>query len=127
LSIALKSLLGLGALILAACSTVGGNVESQKLVGRWRSTNERHVAEYAFFGDGTFTGFVATEGSMLSQFTGRWHLRGGSIQYDYTSDKMGRIPAGTKDRDKLIRVNRDYFVIEAADGGIREYKRIGGG
>ena len=40
---------------------------------------------------------------------------------------MGRIPVGTKDRDKLLRIGRDYFVIEAADGSVRKYVRASNG
>jgi hypothetical protein len=127
LSIALKSILGLGALVMASCSTIGAKEESEKLVGHWRSTDERHVAEYVFLGNGSFSGFVAAEGSMLSQFTGKWLLRDGSIRYEYTGDRMGRIPSGTRDRDKLLRIGRDYFVIEAADGSVRKYVRANNG
>ena len=112
---------------MASCSTVGARAESQDLVGRWRSTDERHVAEFAFLGNGTFSGFVAGEGSLVSQFTGKWRLRDGSILYEYTGDKMGRIPAGTRDRDKLLRISQDYFVIQSADGRVRKYVRVSGG
>ena len=63
----------------------------------------------------------------MSQYTGRWLLRDGAILYQYTSDKMGRIRVGTKDRDKLLRVDPDYFMIEAADGSVRKYVRSGNG
>jgi hypothetical protein len=123
LSIVLKSILALGALGMTSCSTVGARTESQKLVGRWRSTSAQHVAEYIFLGNGTFSGFVASEGALLSQHTGKWLLRDGAILYEYTSDKIGRIRVGTKDRDKLLKIGRDYFVIEAADGSVRKYVR----
>lgn len=127
MSIALKLILGLGALVMASCSTGGAKTERQKLIGHWRATDERYVAEYTFLGNGTFSGLVASERSLLSRYTGKWLLRGGSIRYEYTSDKMGRIPAGTKDRDKLLRIGRDYFVIEAADGSVRKYVRVSNG
>ena len=116
--------MALGALVMAACSTVGAKAENQKLVGRWRSTDELHVAEYTFLANGTFSGFVASEGSMLSQFTGQWLLRDGAIRYKYTGDKLGRIAPGTRDRDKLVSISQGYFVIESADGRVRKYVRI---
>ena len=39
----------------------------------------------------------------------------------YLSDDLGRIPAGATDRDKLLSVERDSFLIEAADGSRRRY------
>ena len=101
--------------------------ESQKLLGRWRSTDDQHVAEYTFLANGTFTGFVASDDTVLSQFTGKWVLRNGSIQYEYKSDRKGQIRPGTKDRDKLVQLKQDHFVIQSADGHVRKYVRTGEG
>jgi hypothetical protein len=123
LLIDLKLVLALSTLILTSCSTVGGREES-KLVGRWRSTDRQHTAEYAFFENGTFNGSVTGGGALVSKFTGNWSLRAGAILYEYTRDEMKRIPVGTKDSDKLLRIGRDQYVIEAADGTIRTYQRV---
>jgi hypothetical protein len=119
----LKLVLTLGALILASCATVGEREES-KLIGRWRSTDRQHTAEYAFFDNGSFKGSVTGGGALVSKFTGNWSLRAGAILYEYTGDEMKRIPVGTKDSDKLLRIGRDQYVIEAADGTIRTYQRV---
>jgi hypothetical protein len=94
------------------------------LVGRWRSTDRQHAAEYTFFENGTFKGSVTGGGALVSKFTGKWSLRAGAILYEYTGDEMKRIPVGTKDSDKLLRIGRDQYVIEAADGTIRTYQRV---
>jgi hypothetical protein len=94
------------------------------LVGRWRSTDRQHLAEYAFFDNGTFNGSVTGGGALVSKFTGNWSLRAGAILYEYTGDEMKRIPVGTKDSDKLLRIGRDQYIIEAADGTIRTYQRV---
>jgi hypothetical protein len=126
--IAVKTILTFGALLVASCASVGEQTES-KLIGRWHSIDQRgHTAELSFLGNGTFSGSVSgDDGSLISQFTGRWLLRDGAILYQYTSDKTGRIRVGTKDRDKLLRIERDYFVIEAADGSVRKYVRASKG
>ena len=128
LSIAVKTILTLGAFLVASCASVGEKTES-KLIGRWHSVDQRgHTAELSFLGNGTFSGSVSgDDGSLISQFTGRWLLRDGAILYHYSSDKMGRIRVGTKDRDKLLKIERDYFVIEAADGSVRKYVRAKSG
>ena len=122
----IKTLLLLTVFFAASCATVGEKAEST-LVGRWRWTDSRHTAEYVFLRDGTFTGFVTSDGALLSKFTGKWAVREGAILYKYTSDKTGRIQVGTKDRDKLITAAHDHFVIEAADGSVRKYLRVSGG
>jgi hypothetical protein len=119
----LKLVLALCALILASCATVGER-EENKLVGRWRSTDRQHTAEYAFFENGTFNGSVTGGGALVSKFTGKWLVRDGAILYEYTADEMRRIPVGTKDRDKLLRIGRDQYIIEAADGTVRKYIRV---
>jgi len=128
LSIAIKTVLTFGAFLVASCASVGEKTES-KLIGRWHSVDQRgHTAELSFLGNGTFSGSVSDDdGSLISQFTGRWLLRDGAILYHYSSDKMGRIRVGTNDRDKLLRIGRDYFVIEAADGSVRKYVRAKSG
>ncbi len=122
--IAIKTVLTFGAFLVASCASVGEKTES-KLIGRWHSVDQRgHTAELAFLGNGTFSGSVSgDDGSLISQFTGRWLLRDGVILYHYMGDKTGRIRVGTKDRDKVLRIGRDYFVIEAADGSVRKYVR----
>jgi hypothetical protein len=123
-----KTILTFGAFLVASCASVGEKTES-KLIGRWHSVDQRgHTAELSFLGNGTFSGSVSGDGgSLISQFRGRWLLRDGAILYQYSSDKMGRIRVGTKDRDKLLRIGRDYFVIEAADGSVRKYVRAKSG
>jgi hypothetical protein len=120
----LKLVLALSTVLLTSCSTVGGREES-KLVGRWRSTDRQYTAEYAFFDNGTFSGSVTGGGTLVSRFAGKWSLRAGAIFYEYTRDEMKRIPVGTKDSDKLLRIGRRQYVIEAADGTVRTYERVG--
>lgn len=124
----MKTILAFAACLVVSCSTAGNKSEI-KLVGRWHSSdNSGNKAEYEFFGNGTFSGSVrSNDGSLMSDYTGRWRLRDGTILYRYTSDKTGRIRVGTTDSDKVLRIDRDYFVIEAADGSVRKYLRVSNG
>ena len=108
---------------LASCATVG-TPTANKLAGKWRSAQGRQTAEYLFLTDGTFTGRVISNGALVSDFAGSWSLRAGTILYEYRSDRLGRIAVGTLDRDKLLAVADDYYLIEAADGSRRKYLRI---
>lgn len=60
---------------------------------------------------------------MISKFTGRWSVEGNILHYTYVSDALNRIPPGSVDRDKLLSIDRESFVIEAADGSQRKYLR----
>lgn len=122
----IKTILLLAAFFAQSCSTVGEKAKSG-LVGQWRWVDSRHTAEYVFLENGNFTGYVSGDGALLSKFTGKWLLREGTIFYEYAGDKMGRIRAGTRDRDKVLEIAHDYFVIEAADGSVRKYVRVSEG
>ncbi len=61
---------------------------------------------------------------LISKFKGRWSVRDQTVLYSYVSDSLGRIPAGATDRDQLLKINKDSFVIQAANGDRRRYVRI---
>ena len=94
------------------------------LLGKWRSENRGQIGEYLFLGDGTFSGSVASKGTVLAKFTGAWSLRDGVIYYEYRTDEIGNIAPGTKDQDKLIEISPEKYTIQAADGSRRIYERV---
>jgi hypothetical protein len=94
------------------------------LVGDWRYADAIQSCQYSFKGDGSFTGDVKQRAKMVSKFTGRWTVKGDALLYTYISDAFGRIPAGATDRDRLLEVKRDSFLIQAANGERRRYLRI---
>lgn len=97
---------------------------STSLVGEWRYADKIQSCHYVFNRDGTFKGEVVYRARRISKFTGRWSVAGNSLLYTYIKDELKRIPAGATDRDKLLSVRRDFFIIEAADGSRRKYLRI---
>lgn len=119
-----RSLLLVSLCFIVACGTVA-QAPGNGLVGQWRCQFGRQTCQYVFRGNGTFSGYVTEEGRLLSNFSGHWRRDGDGILYDYTNDTVGKIPAGTTDRDTLLEIAKNYFVIEAADGSRRRYVRNG--
>lgn len=111
-------------LSLAACTTVGSSSRGRQLVGSWRFVDQVQSCQYSFKGDGSFTGEVKLRKTLISKFEGRWSVRGQTLLYSYVSDALGRIPAGATDRDQLLEIGKDSFVIQAANGERRRYARI---
>ena len=109
--------------LLSSCAIFQGSAR-QSLVGEWRYVDTAQSCHYIFKGDGLFTGEVTNRTRLVSKFTGRWSVEGHMILYTYISDALGRIPAGATDRDKILSVQKDSFVIEAADGSQRRYSRV---
>ena len=110
--------------LLAACANINSPGRARQLVGDWRYTDQVQSCQYSFKSDGSFTGEVRLGKKLISKFKGRWSVRGQILLYHYESDALSRIPAGATDRDQLLKIKRDSFVIQAANGERRRYMRI---
>lgn len=119
----MKIALVLIACVLASCASLPSDGRDS-LLGEWRYADNIQSCRYHFKRDGSFTGEVRHRGKLLSKFTGDWVVQGDRLLYTYISDELGRIPAGATDRDTLLNVQRDSFLIEAADGSRRRYSRL---
>ena len=111
-------------LSLAACATFDSPDRARQLVGNWRYLDQVQSCQYSFKNDGSFTGEVKLRKKLISKFKGRWSVRGQTLLYSYVSDALGRIPAGATDRDQLLEIRKDFFVIQAANGERRRYLRM---
>jgi hypothetical protein len=111
-------------LSLAACATLESPRRSRQLVGNWRYADQVQSCRYSFESDGSFTGEVKLRTKLISKFKGRWSVRGQTLLYSYVSDALGRIPAGATDRDELLEIKKNSFVIQAANGDRRRYVRM---
>jgi len=125
LPLLMKAVLALISLfLLAACTSVDSPGRTRQLVGDWRYKDQVQSCQYSFKSDGLFTGEVKLRNKLISKFKGRWSVRSQTLLYSYESDALGRIPAGATDRDQLLEIKRDFFVIEAANGERRRYVRM---
>jgi hypothetical protein len=111
-------------LSLAACTTVDSSSRARQLVGSWRYEDPVQSCQYSFKRDGSFTGEVKLRAKLISKFRGRWSVQGQTLHYNYLSDALGRIPAGATDRDQIIEIKKDSFLIQAANGDRRRYVRM---
>jgi hypothetical protein len=118
----MNRLLLLAFVALTSCASLESRNQAA-LVGNWRYQDSRQTCDYSFVGDGTFSGKVAVGSRAVSKFKGRWSVKKDRLLYVYTSDALGRIPPGSTDQDHLLKVDRDSFLIEAADGSQRRYER----
>jgi len=119
----MKALLALTLCSLASCAGLQPNFPSS-LVGEWRYADRIKGCHYVFNRNGTFSGDVVYRGKTISKFTGRWSVDGDILLYTYVSDAFDRIPAGATDRDKLLSVHQEFFILEAANGSKRRYLRV---
>jgi Lipocalin-like domain len=119
----MKVFLALILCLLASCAGLQSPSPSS-LVGEWRYADKIQGCHYVFDRNGTFSGDVTYHGKTISKFTGRWSVDGNTLHYTYASDSLDRIPPGATDRDKLLSVHSEFFIIQAADGSKRRYLRV---
>ena len=119
----MKAVLALTLCLMASCAGLRSS-SPRSLVGEWRYADKIQACHYVFNQDGTFKGEVVYHAKLISKFTGRWSVEGDTLLYTYVNDALHRIPAGAVDRDKLLSVYKEFFIIEAADGSKRKYLRI---
>jgi hypothetical protein len=118
----MRAVLAFMLFLMASCAGVGPS--SPSLVGEWRYADRIQACRYVFNPDGSFEGDVVYRTKLISKFKGRWSVIDDVLLYTYISDALHKIPAGATDRDKVLSVQREFFVIEAADGSRRKYLRV---
>jgi hypothetical protein len=109
--------------LLAGCATLDRESRAP-FVGNWLYADKVQSCRYSFDADGSFRGEVTSDGATISRFTGRWTVKKNALLYTYLTDAFGRIPPGATDRDEVLQVDRDAFVIRAANGERRRYRRV---
>lgn len=120
----MKALCALLFCFLSSCVSIPASPAVNAITGEWRYADRIQSCHYVFERGGKFHGDVTYQQKLLSRFTGSWSVNGNALNYKYENDALGRIAPGTTDRDKLLEVQRDFFVIEAADGSRRKYRRV---
>jgi hypothetical protein len=113
----------LSLLAFSACATVDRQTKSP-LVGDWRYSDAMQSCHYSFKPDGSFSGEVIRGAKPVLKFAGRWKIEGDSLHYVYLHEAFGRIPPGTTDRDQLLELKEDSFLIRATNGDRRRYLRV---
>jgi hypothetical protein len=120
----MKAILALFSLLaLTSCATVTTQSKSP-LVGDWRYSDQIQSCQYSFKADGSFSGEVTQHKQLVLKFTGKWKIEGAALNYVYLTEVFGRIRRGTKDQDRVLEMRRDSFLIQAANGERRRYRRI---
>ena len=120
----MKAILALFPLLaLSSCAIIDRQTKSQ-LVGDWRYSDQNQSCHYSFRSDASFSSEVTRRKKLILKFTGRWKIEGSALNYVYLTEAFGRIPRGTTDRDQLLEVKKDSFLIQAANGDRRRDVRV---
>lgn len=122
---------GTGYLIVAAAAFVAmvfssgaEEFKADDLIGTWRYEDVTRIAEGTFKKNGTYTSKIIKAGVVTLEIDGKWSLEDGMILYEITKSSEPRIPAGIRDRDRILKLTEDTYIIQAVNGARREYKRV---
>ena len=55
---------------------------------------------------------------------GKWSLDGTIINYEITKSSVDQVGAGSKDQDRITGITKDYYMIDAGNGGQRKFVRV---
>jgi hypothetical protein len=111
-------------LMLASSFMFAEPLNGNYLIGQWRHVNGDKSGEIIFNRDGTYSGCVTQKGEIVWEFAGKWSVEGEILTYEYTRSSCENIPPGTKDQDRLLELAMDRWLVEAADGSRRSYRRV---
>ncbi len=108
------------AFAIPACSENYGR--DSRLVGSWRYVeNPESTTEITFRKDGTFFSKVIKDGETYVEVDGKWLTRDKYLYYLYTEVSPPRVPSGTRDRDTILEIAKDYFVLITASHHTKKY------
>ena len=93
-----------------------------RLVGSWRYVeNTESTTEITFRKDGTFFSKVIKDGEKYVEVDGKWLTRDGCLYYIYTKVSPPRVPSGTRDKDTILEIAKDYLVLVTAAHRTKKY------
>jgi hypothetical protein len=97
---------------------------SGQLVGSWRVRQGAYVCDWVLKSDGTFVADVAEHGITISHVIGGWVIEGTELVSTSTKDEFDLVRPGHQERDVLLVISADYFVLRTRQGIRRKYERI---
>jgi len=74
--------------------------------------------------NGTFLAKITEGTRTISRSVGKWSLSENFLISEYILDDSGVIDAGCIDRDALLEVTNDHFLLRTTGGIQRRYKRV---
>jgi hypothetical protein len=116
----------LAVLALGTClqlALADGYSRNSRLVGRWIHDGPDSVATLALAADGTWSGTVTLRGQPEAQFEGKWLTDKDYIYWLYTKSSTPKVKPGARDKDKLMEIGDDYFVLHTRDNREPKYVR----
>jgi hypothetical protein len=112
-------------LLLVTSAHAQGGFASTQLIGHWRFADEAGTScDMRFNKDQTFSGKIVKDGRLFWEFTGRWVFSGRTLRYEYVTSSLEKVRPGATDKDEIIEIGPNHYVVRAFDGSKRKYVRV---
>jgi hypothetical protein len=96
---------------------------TEKILGHFRTGNFSNNCDIHFKVRGYYSGICSSKNKILWTYSGVWQIKGHYLNTLYTKSSLRSVPPGTKDKDKIIEIKDNYFIIENQSGRISKYVR----
>ncbi len=97
---------------------------AEQLAGRWRTRQAAYGWDWLLRVDGTFTADISEHGVTISRPIGTWSIESDELVSVYSDDEFDLIGRGQRDRDRLLEVTEEYFILTTRQGIRRRYERV---
>lgn len=104
----------------------GPEIVQGQLVGHWRYTDTSVgvTSDYTFAADGTFSANIMQGPRISWEWSGKWTLDGHTIRYEFTKSSLDQVPAGTKESETVVEIDKDHYTVMPGDGHKRKFVKV---
>jgi len=95
-----------------------------RLVGHWTYNGPDGVATLIIAADGRWSGTFTPPGQTEAQFEGKWITYNDHIHWLYTKSSTPKVKPGARDKDRLVEIGEDFFVLHTRTNREPRYVRV---
>jgi hypothetical protein len=101
-----------------------GYSRNPRLVGHWTYKGPEASSILIISKDGTWSGTVTLPDQPEAQFEGKWLTDEEHIYWLYTKSSSPKVKPGGRDKDKLVEITEDFFVVDTRSNRRVKYIRV---
>jgi hypothetical protein len=114
----------LAPVLYVSFAAADGYSRNPGLVGHWAHKGPEIASVLIISENGTWSGTVSLAGQPDAQFEGKWLTDKHYVYWLYTKSSSVTVKVGARDKDKLVEITKDFFVLDTRDNRRVKYVRI---
>lgn len=99
---------------------------ASSLIGSWKHVNseKEKTIQLNFYTNGKYDGHLKQKKTIAIDFSGTWKIKDSTLYYVYEKSSSNSASKGDTDKDIIIDITNDFFIIQTINGEIKKYNRI---